>query len=149
MVDELEKLLQAAEDEKALAESQYQDAVNAKDKWDERGRDLLHKLKDLNAQLARANDELSKADERLKGLQDERKKALRDKNHALDEVGKVESNKAALLQDREKQLEEIKRIEEDAKQISPRLTVPEKENSISLEKKYNRYKRDRERGEDE
>ncbi|EEH40083.2 hypothetical protein PAAG_08932 [Paracoccidioides lutzii Pb01] len=144
-LDALKSSLEDAEAEKRISESSYEESVNAMDA-------LIKKFNEKKKECALINQEIDKYKTKLQerveeelSLAEKRRKALTDKNIAIDGLDLAKQDKIRLETKRKELSDIIIDWSAKAATISPRVTVPEGETANSLDKKLVRLKKDLER----
>jgi chromosome segregation ATPase len=149
MIEQLEAMLQEAENEKAFEEGQYQDIVVQGDELDKQAKTQKRSLEDVQRRVGTVNMELGKARTKADQLKNKREEALRNKNEALDQVQAAQHNKTQWEQARGDQQAKIEGVASEAAQICARVEVPEGESHDRLMKKLERVQKQREQNERE
>lgn len=123
-LNELKLQLETAKEEEETAASSYQDAVNAKDEYNELATELKRRMDTSQAEVDEIKHKIQKTELRSQQRAQQRETALREKNEAIDLLEAAKHDKTELEQQRQAQAEIIQEtFIRGAEAIHARVTV--------------------------
>lgn len=134
-IEALERQLEEAENDKEFHSNSYQDAIDEKDKLKATHRLQESALAEIEEEISGIDAKIGKATKKVNKLAEKRHNALLEKNQAFEHIKDAESDKDALVQQRDGQQARIENFAEQARAISERVPVDPGETATSLDKK--------------
>jgi chromosome segregation ATPase len=148
-LQELERQLSEAKDELEAQEQSFQDMTNAKDDLNATQRQVKDRLDGATEELNQGRARVNKAEKRLEKLETARINALREKNLALEMIDDAKRTRDDLQERAETQQGTVDQFVEMAQQISRRIPVEESLTSDIIDRRIDKFIKERERAEAE
>ena len=141
-LEALKEQLAEAQEEVQTYEASYGDSVVTKDKNNESLKAAREQMAMLDKNIEEAELKVRKAESRATRCANERHAALRDKNTAIEAVAKENKEKSELEGKRVRQIATVEEFREEAQKHSARVSIPEGETMDTLERKFEKLKKD-------
>ena len=134
--------MQEAQEEVQTYEASYGDSVITKDKNNDSLKAAREQMARLDKDIEEAELKVRKAESRATRCANERHAALHDKNTAIEAVAKENREKTQIETKRVQQVAIVDEFRGEAQQHCARVPVKEGETTDTLEKKYEKLKKD-------
>ncbi|TKA49882.1 hypothetical protein B0A49_10820, partial [Cryomyces minteri] len=144
-LDTLQALLRDAEEENEQHSHSYQDAVVAKDRLGQLGKQLKDEVDTAQTAIEGTVARISKAEAKVQTAAQKRQDALYEKNNAYARIEDAKSDKVRVENARQRQADKVASFEVDAGRISPRVAVDPGETPTTLDAKLTKLQKDLER----
>ncbi|KAK2747897.1 Structural maintenance of chromosomes protein 6 [Myotisia sp. PD_48] len=134
-LEALKSSLVEAEKERDLNERSFEDGINARDKVSNIMRDIKRELKAKEEEIARARDDIRRAEAEQANFAAARREALNNKNTLIEDVDGSKRKMLDVAQQHEETIARILDFREMASRVSPQVPIDPGETTMSLEKK--------------
>ncbi|KAH0562577.1 hypothetical protein GP486_002744 [Trichoglossum hirsutum] len=141
----LEGFLREAEEDMAIIEGSYEEAVTQKDKLNAVAKDLSSQMKEVDSELADIEAKIKKTEARALKLSQIRQTSLMEKNLAFQKIDDAKLEKTRAENKRETQANRVEEFVEQARKVSERVPVDPGETPGSLDKKLDKLTNDLDR----
>ena len=149
LIENLQVSLDEVKQENTVAEGAFQDSINAKDVLNEEQNVLKAEMQARQAEVDEYKAQKRKAEGKVKKLDDERVRALQNKNEAMARINDAKAEKADRDEARKAQEDKVEEFGNSARGVSERVAVPRGETVKSLEKKFERIQKEIDQAEQE
>jgi chromosome segregation ATPase len=143
-IESFENIILEKEAEKEMQEAALQDAQEARAKWAPTLRTAKNELRVLEEEVNEVEAQINKATAKTSKLRQERESALMQKNEAIETLKFAEREKEGVIADRQEQATTVANFIRGASEVSLRVPVDANETYDSLQKKWERLKKDKE-----
>ena len=137
--------LEEAEDDKKYQESQYEEAVIARDHHMEAMKTRLDKIGSLNIRITEVNAKMENLKSKALELSDQRQAALQKKNASIQLLDETKKHKKILESDRIARVETVTSYIDQANAVGARISIEQGETATTIEKKLEKLIADNER----
>ncbi|KAJ9666526.1 Structural maintenance of chromosomes protein 6 [Coniosporium apollinis] len=136
-IEALEMQLQETQEGEEFQENAFQDAVDQRDRINQKQRELKTQMDEIQAEITATDEHLNKVTLKVQQLSEKRQKALYEKNRALQATEDARLNKQAFEERRQEQADRVTEFDGQARQVSGGVRVPvdPNETTNSLDKK--------------
>ena len=148
-LDALKDQLKEAEEERATHAGSYEDSVIASDNAKETLGLKREELSTIDLRIQEAMTKLEKAKSRSEKIAEQRRKAMKQKDAAIEEVSKAKKLHAEHEKDRVDKIAVVADFTEQASKICSRVPVDPGETASSIDKKLAKLEKDVERFEEQ
>ncbi|KAI9773446.1 MAG: Structural maintenance of chromosomes protein 6 [Geoglossum simile] len=138
----LEGLLREAEEDKAIIEGSYEEAVTQKDKLNAIAKELSSELRAIDREVADIEAKIKKTETKALKLSQARQAALLEKNSAFQKIDDAKLEKPRAESRHEAQSRRVEEFIEQARKVSERVPVDPGETPGSLDKKLEKLTND-------
>jgi ATP-dependent RNA helicase DDX6/DHH1 len=141
----LQTTLREAEEDKELNEGQLTDSATAMNEMMQNLKAIRQELAAKEADIARLREELKVAESEQHLITDKRRKRISEKNTAVEHISGIKRATEKLWRKKEEIVARILEFSEKANMVSPRVEIAQGETKTSLEKKYDKLRKDQDR----
>ncbi|KAH0543995.1 hypothetical protein FGG08_001762 [Glutinoglossum americanum] len=138
----LEGFLREVEEDKAIIEGSYEEAVTQKDKLNAIASDLGSQMKEVDSELADIEAKIKKTEARALKLSHARQALLLEKNSAFQKIDDAKADKTHAESKQDIQANRVNEFVGQARKVSERVPVNPGETPESLDKKLDKLTND-------
>lgn len=134
--------LAEAQEDQATHEASYGEFVIARDKNNDSMRTTRDEMAEMDKEIEEAEAKVAKAESKATRCSDQRAAALREKNVAIEAVEKEKRDREMYEKERDNKVADVESFTNQANEHCARVRVDEGETPESIERKYEKLRKD-------